>query len=101
MIISKQDTEKYDAVYIEVTTSRHNKPTTGTVYRPPKQQAADDTALYAVIQAMTQNKQLVIIGDFNCSNIDWTTMNGDHQGKSTRNVRGHFSDPDRYPTDER
>ncbi len=49
-------------LYIGVATSKHNKLTIGTVYRPPKQQAADDSALYAEIQAMTQNKQLVIIG---------------------------------------
>ncbi len=70
VIVSKQDSEKYDTVYIELVTSKHNKPTIGTVYRSPKQQAADDSALYAEIQAMTQNKQSVIIGDFNCPNID-------------------------------
>ncbi len=64
MIISEQNSEKYDTVCIEVATSKHNKLTIGTVYRPPKQQAADDT------QAMTQNKQSVIIEDFNCPNID-------------------------------
>ncbi len=80
VIISKQDSEKYDTVYIEVATSKHNKLTIGTVYRPPKQQVADDTALYAEIQAMTQNKQSVIIGDFNCPNIDWTTLSGDQEG---------------------
>ncbi len=79
VIISKQDTEKYDTVYVEVATSRHNKLTIGTVYRPPKQQAADDAALYEEIQAMTQNKQSVIIGDVNCPNIDWTALNGDQE----------------------
>ncbi len=80
MIISKQGSEKYDTVYIEVATSKHNKLMIGTVYRPPNQQAADDTALYAEIQAMTQNKQSVIIGDFNCPNIDWITLSGDQEG---------------------
>ncbi len=61
-------------------TSRHNKLTIRTVYIPPKRQAADGAALYAEIQAMTQNKQSVIIGDFNCPNIDWTTVNGDQEG---------------------
>ncbi len=61
-------------------TSRHNKFTIGIVYRPPKQQATDDAALYAEIQAMTQNKQSVIIGDFNCPNIDWTTLRRDQEG---------------------
>ncbi len=53
-------------VYIELQTSKRKKLTIGTVYRPPKQQAADDAALYEEIQAMTQNTQSVIIGDFNC-----------------------------------
>ncbi len=78
--IFKQESEKYDTVYIEVATGRHNKLTIETVYRPPKQQAADYATLNAEIQAITQNKQSVIIGDFNCPNIDWTTMNGDQDG---------------------
>ncbi len=44
--ITKEDSEKYDAVYVELETSKHNKITIGTLYRPPKQQAADDAALY-------------------------------------------------------
>ncbi len=78
--ITKQDSEKYDTVYIEVASSGHNKLTIGTVYRPPKQQAADDAALYEDIQAITQNKQSVIIGDVNCPNIDWTSLSGDQEG---------------------
>ncbi len=77
VVIFKQDSAKYDTVYIEVATSKHNNLTIGTLYRPPKQQAADDTALYPEIPAMTQNKQSVVIGDFNCPNIDWTTLSGD------------------------
>ncbi len=46
MKIKKQDSDKYDSVYVELQTSKRNKLTTGTVYRPPKQQAADDAALY-------------------------------------------------------
>ncbi len=80
MIISKQDSEKYDTIYVEVATSKHNKLTIGTVYRPPKQQAADDIVLYAKIQTMTQNMQSLIIGDFNCPNIDWTTLSGHQEG---------------------
>ncbi len=80
MIISRQVSEKYDTVYIKVTTSKHNKLTIGTVYRPPKQQAVDDTALYAEIQGMTQNKQSLIFGDFNCPDSDWTTLSGDQEG---------------------
>ncbi len=38
----------------------------GAAYRPPKQQAADDAALYEGTNAMTQNKQSVITGDCNC-----------------------------------
>ncbi len=60
--------------------SRHNKLTIGTVYRPPMQRATDDAALYEEIQTITKNKQSVIIGDFNCPNIDWPTMNGDQEG---------------------
>ncbi len=76
----KNDSDKYDSVYIETETSKRNKLTIGSVYRPPKQQAADDAALYEEFQAMTQNKQSVIIGDFNCTKIYWSTMHGDQEG---------------------
>ncbi len=60
-------------------TNKHNKLKIGTVYRLPKQQAADVAALYAEIQAMTLSKQSVIIRDFNCPNIGWTTLSGDQE----------------------
>ncbi len=63
MKITKQDSDKYDAVHIERGTSKRNKLTIGTVYRPPKHQATDDAALYEEMHAMIQNKQSVIIGD--------------------------------------
>ncbi len=47
VIIIKDDSEKYDTVYVEQE----------TVYRPPKQQAADDAALYEEIHTITQNSQ--------------------------------------------
>ncbi len=50
------------------------------MYRPPKQQAADDAALYEEIQALTQNKQSVIIGNFNCPKINWSNMTDDQEG---------------------
>ncbi len=46
MKIKKQESITYDSVYIKLQTSKRNKLTIGTVYRPPKQQAADDAALY-------------------------------------------------------
>ncbi len=59
---------------------KRNKLTIGTVYRPLKQQEADDASLYEEIHAMTKNKQSVIIGDFNCPKINWSSMNVDQEG---------------------
>ncbi len=67
-------------MYIELQTSKRNKLKIGTVYRPPKQQAAADAALYEEIQAMTQNKHWIVIGDINCPKINWNTMAGDQEG---------------------
>ncbi len=64
----KQDVENCDSVYVEIST-KSNKIMIATIYRPPKAQAADDTALYEEIQSVIQNKQAVIIGDFNCPRI--------------------------------
>ncbi len=67
-------------VYIDLQTNMRKKLAIGTVYRPPKQQAADDAALYEEIQAMTQNMQSVIKGEFNCPKINWSTITGDQEG---------------------
>ncbi len=72
--IRKLDAEKYDSVYVDITTERNRKLTIGTVYKLPKLQAADDTALYEEINFTIQNKEAIIIGDFNCPNVEWTLM---------------------------
>lgn len=43
--IDKQDVEKYDSVYLEITTNSNGKLTFVTVYKAPEQQAAEDTAI--------------------------------------------------------
>ncbi len=87
-------------VYVELQTSKRNKLTIGTVYRPPKQQAADDAALYKEIQAMTRNKQSVMIGDFNCPKINWSIMTGDQEGNRLLEIR-HKYDSNYLSTDTR
>lgn len=39
------ETKKYDSVYVETIDNSKNKLTITTVYRPAKQQAADDAAI--------------------------------------------------------
>ncbi len=67
--IDKQDAEKYDSVYVEIT-HINKKLILATVYRPPKLQAVNDTALYNEIQSFIQGKNAIVIGDFNCANVD-------------------------------
>ncbi len=78
--LEKLDAEKYDSVYVDITTERNRELTIGTVYRPPKLQAADGTALYEEINSITRNKKAVVMGDFNCPNVDWNLMHGDQEG---------------------
>ncbi len=68
--IKEQDAENYDSVYIEITHS-NKKLILAIVYRLPKLQAADNTALYTEIQSLIQGKNAIVIGDFNCANTDW------------------------------
>ncbi len=79
--LEKQEAEKCDSIYVDITTKSNKKLTIGTVYIPPKQHATDDTALYEEISSITQNKEAVIIGDLNCPSIDWNSMYGDQEGK--------------------
>ncbi len=66
--IDKQDAENYDSVFVEIT-HNNKKLVLATVYRPPKLQAADDTALYNEIQSLIQGKNTMVIGDFNRANV--------------------------------
>ncbi len=66
----KQDVEKYDSVYVEIA-HENKKIILATVYRPPKVEAGDDTALYNEIQSLIQGKNEIIIGYFNCAYVDW------------------------------
>ncbi len=50
------------------------------MYRPPKLQAADDTAWYEEINSITQNKDAIIIGAINCPNVDWNLTHGNQKG---------------------
>ncbi len=78
--IEKQGADKYDSVYVDIITERNRKLSIGAVYRPPKLQAADDTALFEEINSITQNKEAIIIGDFNCPSVDCRLMHGEQEG---------------------
>ncbi len=76
--IDKQNAENYDTVYVEIT-HNNKKLIIATVYRPPKVQAVDDTALYDEIQSLIQSKNAIVIGDFQCANVDWRLLIGDQE----------------------
>ncbi len=63
---------------MEIST-KSNKIIIVTIYRPPKAQAADDTALYEEIKFVIQNNQAVIIGDFDYLSIDWASIDADRE----------------------
>ncbi len=52
-----------------------------TVYRHPKLQAADGTVLCNEIQSLIRSKYAIVIGDFNCANVDWRLLIRDQEGK--------------------
>ncbi len=81
----KQDAENYDSVYVEIT-HNNKKLILATMYRPPKLQAADDTAPYNEIQSLIQGKNAIIIGDFNCANVDWRLLIGDQEDRRLINM---------------
>ncbi len=65
---------------MEVTTRNNKKLILATVYKPPKLQATDDTALYNEIHSLIQGKDALIIDDFNYANADWSLLTGDQEG---------------------
>ncbi len=69
----------FNWICIELETSKRNKLTISTLCRPPKHQAVDDAALYEEIPTTIQNEQSVIIGNFKCPKINWSTMVGDQE----------------------
>ncbi len=85
----KHDARNYYSVYVEINI-KSNKITIAAIYRPPKSQAADGTAVYEEVKSVIQNKQAVIIGDFSCPNNDWTSMNGDREGNRLMEMEDAF-----------
>ncbi len=83
--IEKQEAQNYDSIYVELTNG-NQEVTVATVYRPPKQQPADDAALCEEIQTTIRNKNAVVIGNFNCPNINWNLMHGDQEGNRLVNM---------------
>ncbi len=73
----------------------------GIEYRPPKQLRTDDTALYEEIQSTIRNKNAIIVGDFNCPNINWDSMHGDQEGSRLIEMVEDSFLSHRYPTDAR
>ena len=78
--INKLDMETYDSMYIKITTKSKKKLILAVVYRPPKQCATDDLALYDEIRSIIHGNDAIIVGDFNCPNIDWSWPAGDPEG---------------------
>ncbi len=58
-------------------THNNKKLIIATMYRLPKLQEVDDTTLYNENQSLIQGKNAIVIGDFNCANVDWRLLIGD------------------------
>ncbi len=77
--IEKQEAQNYDSIYVELTNG-NQKVTVATVYRPLNNNQPTMLPIYEEIQTTIRNKNAVVIGDFNCPNIDWNPMHGDLEG---------------------
>ena len=78
--IKKLDMEAYDSVYVKISTNGNKKLILAVIYRPPKQCITDDLALYDEIRSTIHGHDAIIVGDFNCPNIDWNWQTGDPEG---------------------
>ncbi len=71
--------------YVEIT-HNNKKLVLATVYRSLELQAADDIALYNEIQYLIQSKNAIVIGDFNCANVDWRLLIVDQESSRLVNM---------------
>ena len=78
--IEKTDRDAYDSLYIEIKTSDNKKIIFGVVYRPPRQNEENDKLLYTEIENAIDQKDSVIVGDFNNPNINWKNLTADAEG---------------------
>ncbi len=97
--IDKQDAENCDSIYKEIT-HNNKKLILSTVYRAPKLQADNDTALYNEIQSLIQGKNAMVIGDFNCGNVDWRLLIGEQEGSTDTVMDSFFMQVVTQPTRE-
>ncbi len=64
--------------------SKHKEITLAIINRPPKQNAAEDYLLHEEIPTIINNKDAIIMSDFNCPSINWNLATEDQEGGSNR-----------------
>ena len=97
IIVGSEDTE---SVWATLFGGNGSKTTIGLCYVPPNDREAD-VKLHIYREVCKDNKQCVIICDFNHRTIDWDTQGRTRRPRIPRSCPGLLSNPTRTRTDTR
>ena len=65
--------EEY-ALTVKISDTSNKHALLSVIYRPPHRNVAQDEALYSHLTTVIRDKAAIIIGDFNCKNINWLDL---------------------------
>ena len=99
--LRKVKRDAYDSLWVELTQANGEKTNVGVIYRPKTLSVLDDNLL---IHEMTSfcNRDVLIMGDFNFSDINWVTMEHGRVGSRLVEFLGdnylvqHVKEPTRH-----
>ena len=96
----KDKQDKYDSLWVELTEANGQKMNVGVIYRPKTLSLADDNKLFHELSTFC-NREVLIMGDFNFNDINWTTLEHGSVGSRLIDFLGdnylvqHVKDPTR------
>lgn len=100
-VLEKVKQDAYDSLWVELTQTNGQKMNIGVIYRPKTLSLADDKLLFQELSSFC-NRDLLIMGDFNFTDIDWMTLEHGHIGSRLIDFLGdnyliqHVKEPTRY-----
>ena len=98
--LRKDKQDKYDSLWVELTEANGQKMNVGVIYRPKTLSLADDNKLFHELSTFC-NREVLIMGDFNFNDINWTTLEHGSVGSRLIDFLGdnylvqHVKDPTR------
>jgi hypothetical protein len=72
----------YESLWITLNQKNSKKFFIGLFYRPPRQDINIDNSIFDELRSISKDREVLIIGDFNAPNVDWSLMQASSSDQS-------------------